>query len=84
MKALRGQMRKRAEAVIAAGSDVALHCNGDLGEMREAAAGVPALSGRAAERFATACACASCSEPYDRTEALQLLAELTRERTPTV
>ncbi len=29
MKALSGPMRARAEAVIAAGSDLALHCNGD-------------------------------------------------------
>jgi beta-N-acetylhexosaminidase len=84
MKALSGPMRGRAEAVIAAGSDIALHCNGDMGEMREAAAGVPPLLGRASERFAAACACASRSEPHDKAEALQLLAALTGERTPTV
>ena len=39
MKALTGPMRARAESVIAAGSDLALHCSGDLAEMREAAAG---------------------------------------------
>ncbi len=33
MKALTGPMRARAEAVIAAGSDLALHCSGDLSEM---------------------------------------------------
>jgi beta-N-acetylhexosaminidase len=89
MKALSGPMRERARAVIAAGSDLALHCNGDLEEMRDAAAGVPALAGRAAERFAAACACTLRSEPYDRGEALQLLADLidaapTGDRTPIV
>ena len=56
MKALSGDMRARAERVIAAGSDLALHCNGDLTEMQAAAAGVPALAGRAQERFAAALA----------------------------
>jgi beta-N-acetylhexosaminidase len=84
MKALSGPMRARAEAVIAAGSDLALHCNGDLDEMRAAAEGVPALEGRAAERFAAACACVSRSDPYDRKEALQLLAGLLGEQTPIV
>jgi beta-N-acetylhexosaminidase len=81
MKALSGPMRRRAEVVIAAGSDVVLHCNGDLDEMRAAASGVPALQGRAAERFAAACACASRRESYDKPDALRILAALTGERT---
>jgi beta-N-acetylhexosaminidase len=81
MQALSGPMRTRAEAVIAAGSDLALHCNGDLDEMRAAAEGVPALEGRAGKRFATAFACVSRSDPYDRKEALQLLAGLLGEKT---
>ena len=84
MKALRGPMRSRAEAVIAAGSDLALHCNGDLAEMRAAAAGVPRLQGRAADRFAVACACATRRELYDKAEALQLLAGLMGKTTPIV
>jgi beta-N-acetylhexosaminidase len=84
MKALRGPMRARAEAVIGAGSDLALHCNGDLAEMRAAAAGVPTLEGRTAERFASACACAFQCQTYDKEEALQLLADLMGERTPIV
>ena len=84
MKALSGPMRARAEAVIAAGSDLALHCNGDLGEMRAAAEGVPALGGRAAERFAAACSCIGRIEPYDKEEALQLLAGLQGQQTPAV
>lgn len=56
MKALSGSIRLRAEAVIDAGSDLALHCNGDLSEMQQAAAGVPRLEGRARERFEKALA----------------------------
>ena len=34
MKALQGTLAERAEAALAAGCDVALHCNGKLAEMR--------------------------------------------------
>ncbi|MBA2127530.1 beta-N-acetylhexosaminidase [Hyphomicrobium methylovorum] len=81
MKALKGPMRARAEAVIAAGSDVALHCNGDLDEMRAVAAGVPQLSGRAQKRFAAAIACTQAGEACDRAAALDLLAEVQVRRT---
>lgn len=37
MKALGGTMEDRARAVLEAGSDIALHCNGDLAEMRAVA-----------------------------------------------
>jgi len=73
MKALSGDMRARARRVIAAGSDVALHCNGDLSEMQAAAAGVPALSGRAQQRFATALAITTRSQPFDSAAAEQHL-----------
>jgi beta-N-acetylhexosaminidase len=76
MKALRGSMRERAETVIKAGCDLALHCNGDLGEMREAAAGVPPLKDEAVARFAAACAIASRVRDYDKPQALAFLAEL--------
>lgn len=69
MKALSGPIRARAEAVIAAGSDVALHCNGDMNEMVEAAEGVPRLSGEAAARFDAAIAAAKRFEEFDVAEA---------------
>lgn len=53
MKALEGDIGARARSVIDAGSDVALHCNGDLAEMEAAAANVPQLTGEAAWRFET-------------------------------
>ncbi|MBX9684767.1 MAG: beta-N-acetylhexosaminidase [Hyphomicrobium sp.] len=77
MKALTGAMRARAEAVISAGSDLALHCNGDLTEMQQVAAGVPTLSGEAARRFAAACALTRQVHPYDRDVAIAVLAEMT-------
>jgi beta-N-acetylhexosaminidase len=65
MKALSGDMRKRARRVIAAGSDLALHCNGDLSEMQAAAGGVPSLAGRAQERFDKAFSITKSAQPFD-------------------
>ncbi|MGD9667532.1 MAG: beta-N-acetylhexosaminidase [Hyphomicrobiaceae bacterium] len=74
MKALVGPMRARAEAVIAAGSDLALHCSGDFAEMQAVAAGVPALSGLALRRFEISVAVTRSSAPYDRVAAEMALA----------
>ncbi|MDP4025889.1 beta-N-acetylhexosaminidase [Methylobacterium sp. NEAU 140] len=56
MHALTGPFRARAEAAFAAGIDVALHCNGDMAEMRAVVEGTPALAGDAARRAAAALA----------------------------
>lgn len=56
MKALSGTFRARTEAALAAGCDVALHCNGDLDEMRAVAEGAPHLSGRSLRRVEAALA----------------------------
>lgn len=69
MRALTGSLRARAQAVIAAGSDLALHCNGRLDEMGEVAAGVPKLSGRALQRFEGARAAVRRTEAFDIAEA---------------
>lgn len=50
MHALDGAFRTRAEAAFAAGIDVALHCNGDMAEMRGVLEGTPALAGVALRR----------------------------------
>lgn len=65
MKALSGSFRERAEAVIGAGSDVALHCNGDLSEMVAAASGVPALEGAARARFEACLGHLGRAQPLD-------------------
>lgn len=78
MKALGGPMRERAEAVIAAGSDLALHCNGDLAEMVEVAAGVPTLAGAPLARFERALATVRAGEAFDRADAEACLATLLR------
>ncbi|HYD26292.1 beta-N-acetylhexosaminidase [Brevundimonas sp.] len=56
MKALTGSLRERAEAALEAGCDVVLHCNGELGEMRQVAEGVGGLKGKAGKRAAAALA----------------------------
>lgn len=76
MKALAGSVRSRAEAVIRAGSDVALHCTGVLAEMDEAAAGVPALAGAAVKRFERCLQVLECVEGFDAAEAEAMLAEV--------
>ncbi|GLK67552.1 beta-N-acetylhexosaminidase [Hansschlegelia plantiphila] len=50
MKALSGGVGASAASALAAGCDIALHCNGAMGEMLEVAAAAPRLEGRSAER----------------------------------
>jgi beta-N-acetylhexosaminidase len=50
MKALSGSLRERAAAALAAGCDVALHCNGKLDEMQAVAEAAPVLSRKPKER----------------------------------
>jgi beta-N-acetylhexosaminidase len=76
MKALTGPMRDRAAGVITAGSDVALHCNGDMAEMELVAAGVPALSGVAKARFEHCVALLKRADAFDVREAEAVLAGL--------
>jgi beta-N-acetylhexosaminidase len=75
MKALGGPFSERARGVIAAGCDVALHCGGNLDEMREVAGGVPPLEGMAAERFLHARSLLHAPEPFDAAEAIALVTE---------
>jgi beta-N-acetylhexosaminidase len=69
MKALSGDFTQRARAALAAGCDVILHCNGDMAEMKAAAAGTKSLAGRAKARAATAMGrLAKVVEPFDVAE----------------
>jgi beta-N-acetylhexosaminidase len=74
MKALTAPIRDSAAAVIRSGSDLALHCNGEVAEMKAAAEGVPLLAGRALERFQRALAVTEMARPFDVGEAERALA----------
>jgi beta-N-acetylhexosaminidase len=78
MKALTGRFEDRAAAVIGAGSDVALHCNGNLEEMIAVAAGVPALAADALRRFQRAVAVIGQHQPFVMAEAEACLGEVLR------
>jgi len=54
MEALDGDLEQRAGDAVAAGCDVALHCNGKLDEMQRIAAALAALSGPATQRWGRA------------------------------
>jgi beta-N-acetylhexosaminidase len=69
MNALAGSIAERTRAIIAAGCDMVLHCNGDLGEMRAVAAETPELSGKALERANRALASRRAPQAFDRVAA---------------
>ncbi|WP_314958608.1 beta-N-acetylhexosaminidase [Bradyrhizobium cosmicum] len=69
MNALSGTIAERTRAIFAAGCDVALHCNGNIEEMREVAGQTPELSGRALERANAALAARKAPQPFDRAAA---------------
>ncbi len=75
MKALKGGMDERARAVIAAGSDAALHCSGALSEMEHVAENVPGLAGDALRRFDGARARLSRPHEFDEQAALARVAQ---------
>lgn len=65
MKALGGPMRERARTVLAAGSDLVLHCNGNMAEMEAVAAESPEISGVSQRRLDTALAVLQQHEPFE-------------------
>ena len=66
MNALAGSIAERTRAILTAGCDMVLHCNGKLDEMREVAAETPELSGKALERARQALASRRTPQPFDR------------------
>lgn len=74
MKALTGTFAERTQAVLSAGSDLALHCSGVLAEMEKVAGAAPALAGDALRRFRTALKVLSRQQPYDSARAEAQLA----------
>ena len=66
MKALSGSYAARTRAALAAGCDLALHCNGRMEEMQGVAAGAGELTGEAARRCAAALGrVAAGPQPFD-------------------
>ncbi|MFL6836828.1 MAG: beta-N-acetylhexosaminidase [Bradyrhizobium sp.] len=66
MNALAGSIAERTRAIVNAGCDMVLHCNGKLDEMREIARETPELTGQALERAKHALATRKSPEPFDR------------------
>jgi beta-N-acetylhexosaminidase len=83
MGALSGSLRERTRAALAAGCDVALHCNGKLDEMREVAAESPILAGEAARRAKAALAARHAPDVIDIAAARDQFAALMAEATVT-
>jgi beta-N-acetylhexosaminidase len=76
MNALAGSIAQRTRAIVAAGCDVVLHCNGKLDEMRAVASETPLLSGMAWERAKRALASRKPPQPFDRKAARAELDDL--------
>jgi beta-N-acetylhexosaminidase len=85
MQALSGSLGERTAAALAAGCDLALHCNGHFGEMQAVAAEAPVLSGSALRRADAALARLQPPAPFDepaaRTAFAQAMSATTNVRT---
>lgn len=75
MKALAGDLGELAAASIAAGCDLAMHCNGNLGEMIRIAGALPPLGDRARARIERGRRMLR-SGPFDRHVALARLDQI--------
>ena len=66
MNALAGSIAERTRAIVNAGCDMVLHCNGKLDEMRDVARETPELAGEALDRARRALASRGAPAPFDR------------------
>ena len=76
MQALSGTIAQRTRAAIAAGCDIALHCNGDMSEARQVVAEAGEMTEAAVERWARARAAARAPQPFDEAAGREELDEL--------
>lgn len=76
MNALHGSIADRTRALLKAGCDIVLHCNGNLDEMRQVAAETPWLEGEALKRADRALKSRKPPLPFDRTKTRAELDEL--------
>ena len=83
MGALSGSLAERSRAALAAGCDVVLHCNGNLGEMAAVAGAVPELAGVAAKRADAALSARSAPEEFDIDEARKVFNQMVAGGRPT-
>ena len=79
MKALKGPYEERAAAIIDAGLDIVLHCNGELDQARAVASATPELSGASLRRAEAALASISAPQPFDVEQGERQLAAITAE-----
>jgi beta-N-acetylhexosaminidase len=82
MKALSGTIEERSCAAFAAGCDVVLHCNGDLGEMAAVAGAAPMLTGEAGERAEAALAQRKAPETFDVDAARKIFTQMVASGPP--
>jgi beta-N-acetylhexosaminidase len=66
MNALAGSIAQRTRAIVAAGCDMVLHCNGKLDEMCDVARETPELADEALQRANRALASRQQPRPFDR------------------
>jgi beta-N-acetylhexosaminidase len=66
MNALAGSLAERTRAIVDAGCDMVLHCNGKLDEMHDVARETPELAGEPLDRARRALASRKTPEPFDR------------------
>ena len=66
MEALAGSLAERTRAILTAGCDIVLHCNGKLDEMRDVARETSELAGEALDRARRALTSRKQPQPFDQ------------------